>query len=390
MAGTNQQQSPGDGVARPVIPLQNTEELPAIEIIDEDAGSDNTRTDPKQPTEGGQAGQYEYDAEGGTEGQGSDARLSNFQRNQQPVATVEQPQPGETQEQMTARQRRRQREKDARNRERAELVRLRAENARLAQGHQQLDARVANVEKAGIDGQIAAIEVEIQRAQTVMARAVESQNGDDMAQALEIRDQFRDRLAQLKAQKKAGGVVELPSQEQVQAPQDVRLPNGLTQAQVHYARIFSGRHQWFNANQSVRDRDSDMVRQIDGEMLAEGLNPSQPEYWVELERRVQEDMPHKFQEPANEGGQQPNGGQQPARQQTNNGRGNGPAGRASGGPKLPGGGSGGSGAGNGSVKFHLSKARKDAMIASGAWEDPAAKERQIRYYMKWDNENPSS
>ena len=188
-----------------------------------------------------------------------------------------------------------------------------------------------------------------------MARAVEAQNGDDVATALEIRDQFRDRLMQLKAMKKAGGNTEQSTTQD--QPADVRLPNGLTQAQVHYARIFAGRHQWFNTNQKVRDADSDSVRQIDAEMVAQGLNPSDPTYWVELERRIQEDMPHKFQQAA-DNDQQPNGGQQPNRQQTNNGRGNnGSAGRASGGPKLPGGGSGGPGAGNGPVKFHLSTLR---------------------------------
>lgn len=385
MAGENQGQQPGDGVKRPVIPLQNTEQLPAIEIIDEDESGTVQRADQGQPhpEDKERAGQYEYVPEG-EEGaqQGNDARLAHFQKDQ---TNTEQPQPGETPEQLSARQRRRQRDKDTRNRERTELAQLRVENTRLKQGLQHVDARVSNVERAGIDGQISSIEVEIKRADTVMARAMEAQNGSDFVQAQEIRDQFRDRLSQLKAQKAQG---DERSQAQEQEPTQARMPNGLTQAQVSYARIFAGRHPWFNTNTGVRDGDSDTVRQIDGEMMAAGMNPSQPAYWVELERRIQEDMPHKFQESANDGGQQ-SGGQQPNRQQQN-GRGNGTNGRASGGPRLPGGGSGGAGAGNGGpVKFHLSKARKDAMVASGAWDDSAQRDRQIRYFMKWDAENPA-
>ena len=376
MAGETQQQR-GNGITSPVIPLQNTE--PEIEIV-EDAAAQAVQAPaefPHDASDPDRAGAYEYDPE--EAGAQADARTGHAQQG----AADDQAAPGETPEQLTARQRRRAREKATRDRERSELIRLRAENARLVQGQQQLDARVSNVEQAGIDGQISTLESEIARANLVMKRAMEAQNADDFVQAQEIRDAFRDRLVKLKNAKEQASTQQRTTE---QAPAERTLPGGFTQSQVAYARIFAGRHPWFNTNPNVRHGDSDMVRQIDAEMLAEGANPSTPEYWVELERRVQEDMPNASQQAANDGGGQQNGGQQANRQ--GNQRGNGANGRAPGGPKLPGSGAGGSGAGGGSVKFHLSAARKQAMIDSGQWDDPERRTRQIKYFMKWDKEHP--
>lgn len=367
------QQTAGNGVVQPVIPQQNTE--PVIEIVEEDAARAIVPTQDTQPhpTDADRAGSYDYDTEDDTAGQQSDARTGHAQQGDGGQAAA-----GETQEQLTARQRRRRRENAARDRERQELATLRQENARLRQGQQQIDSRLSAVEQAGIDGQISSIETELSRANLVMKRAMEAQNADDFVQAQEIRDAFRDRLAKLRAQKEQ-------STRQAESPQQAAtptMPDGMTQAQVHFARIFASRHPWFNPNLNARDRDSDSVRQLDGEMLREGLDPSKPEYWIELERRIQEDLPHKFQA-ANEGGGQSNGGAQPRQQGTAQNA----NGRASGGPKLPGSGAGSSGAGGGVVKFHLSAARKQAMIDTGNWDDPVRRERQIRYFMKWDADN---
>lgn len=380
MAGETQQQR-GNGITAPVIPIQNQE--PEIEIVEDSAAQavQSPQEFPHDASDPDRAGSYEYDPEDQNAEQQTDARTGHAQQG----VVDDQAAAGETPEQLTARQRRRAREKAARDRERSELIRLRAENARLVHGQQQLDARVSNVEQAGIDGQISTLESEIARANLVMKRAMEAQNADDFVQAQEIRDAFRDRLGKLKSAKEQATV----QQRTEQAPPEQRLlPGGFTQAQVSYAQIFAGRHPWFNTNPGQRDQRSDMVRQLDNEMLAEGHNPSTPEYWVELERRVKDEVPQASQQAAN-GGDQQGGGQQPNRQ-GNNVRGNGANGRASGGPKLPGSGAGGSGAGGGSVKFHLSAARKQAMIDSGQWDDPERRTRQIKYFMKWDKEHPQS
>lgn len=355
-----------------------------IEIIEEGAG---TTTDQHQRGEGDaeRAGQYQYDSEGGEEEEG-DARTGHAQQG----GTVQADQQGGTQQDQTARQRRRQREKIARDRERSELVRLRQENAALHANQRQLDSRISNVEVNGIDGQIASLESEIQRANSVMRRAMESQNGEDFVRAQEIRDVLRDRLTGLKGQKTTattqrgeaqGGRQQVPPGQQL-------LPNGLHPQQVQFAQIFKTRHPWYDTAQGTRDQDSLSIQQLDNEMMNEGFNPTLPEYWVELERRVQEDLPHRFQQNAgNAGGNQGGGGGPNAMNNGNGQKGNG--GRPAGGPRLPGNSSNGGGNGGQPLKFHLSAARKQALIDLGVYGDPAAMKKHIQSFMAWDKDHPT-
>lgn len=342
------------GSPKPVIP-QVTE--PEIEVVEE--GEETQRAAPAA-AEGETAGTYEY-PEGEEQG---DARTGHAQ---QETAGGEAGDASLTPEQLTARQRRRAREKEARNRERSDLIRLRQENEQLRANQQRLDSRVANVEISGIDGQIQALEGEVAKANSVMKRAMEAQNGEDFVRAQEFRDVFRDRLNGLKKQKDDVTKAAKPNGGDVQAP------NGLTTQQVQFARIFVQRHPWYK--QDASDEDSRSVQQIDNEMVAQGLNPSTPEYWLELERRVRSDVPHKFKAANDEPDKQTNGRVPPANR--------------SGGPRLPGGGGGGGGgAGGGPVKFHLSKERKEALITMGVYDDPEKRMKHIKSFIRWDKDNP--
>jgi hypothetical protein len=349
-----------------------------IEIIEE-GGTAVTATTPVK--EGGQqaTGQgYDYPEDGEDDGrqQTGDTRTGQVSGGGETQAEA-----GGTTEQ-TARQRRRQRDNERRRADRAELVTLRQEVARLKGRFEEQDARIANSEAQGIDGQIANVEAEIARAATIMSRAMAAQNGDDFAKAMEIRDALRDQRGRLLAQKESMG----GSQTEEGAATGGRVqradPRQLSAQQVQFARIFATRHPWYKHGSA--DQDSQMVVQLDNEMTAQGLNPSTPEYWMELETRIREEMPHKFQTEGagGQGGQKVNGnGQQ-------NGTGNT---RTTGGPKLPGSGNaGGSGASSGGpIKFHLSPARKQALVDLGVWDDPEQRMKHIRRFVEWDKANPS-
>lgn len=335
---------------------------PEIEIVEE--GEQGTTTTQAAP-EGEHAGEYDYEPDAGTEE--GDARTGHVQ---QEVTAGEPGDANLSQEQLTARQRRRQREKASRQREQAELSRLRQENAQLVQNQRSLDSRLSNVELSGIDGQIQTLETEVARANTVMKRSMEAQNGDDFVRAQEIRDAFRDRLIKLKGQKDEA------TRQATVAPQQ-QMPNGLTPQQVQYARIFTARHPWYDHN--ARDTTSQGVQQIDNEMIAQGHNPSTPEYWMELERRVRDEFPDKFKEKQGAGQGDPEPEPRPARVNGGNGRGAG--------PRLPGGGGGGGGAGGGPVKFHLSAARKQALIDLGVYDDPVKRMQHVKSFIAWDKMN---
>lgn len=356
---------------KPLIPPQQTDE--EIQVIEEGEDAGGGAAQPRDPKEE-RAGEYEYEPEGDEE-EGGDSRVAHADPAQQ---VADEGEPAGNQ-QLTPRQRRRQRERDATRRERAELIRLRTENTQLRNAHQGLDARLQNVEQSGIAGQISNLEVEISKANGVMKRAMEAQNGDDFIRAQEIRDVLRDRLLRLKDQDGGAQRADEGQQDQRQRQTPQGNPN-LTPQQVQFARIFVSRHNWYDPN--ARDQDSKAVQQIDNEMVAQGLNPTTPEYWVELERRVKEDLPHKFQQEGRDG---------PGSQRQNAVNNNPATGdRRAGGPKLPGGGGGASNAAGGPVKFHISAARKQALVDLGVWENPAERNKHIKRFIAWDKDNAAA
>jgi hypothetical protein len=346
---------------------------PEIEIIEEGEGG-NAQSQQRDATDTERAGQYDYDQDEGEEG---DARTGHSQGGE--VGSDGRQGAENTQQEQTARQRRRQREKMARDRERSELIRLRQENAALVANQQQLDSRLSNVEVSGIDGQISSLESEIQRASSVMRRAMESQNGEDFVRAQEIRDVLRDRLTGLKAQKAEASQRTEQAQGGQQRPQ-AQLPNGLHPQQIQFARIFVQRHPWYDTRNGTKDGDSQQVQQLDNEMMNQGFDPKTAEYWVELERRVQEEIPHKFQQAA---ANQGNNSGPNAMNNGSNGR------RPAGGPRLPGGSSNGGGNGGQPLKFHLSALRKQALIDLGVYDDPVQRNKHIKSFMAWDKDHPT-
>lgn len=361
---------------------------PEIEVVEDGETGQQPVNAGEQPN----AGQgYDYPDENDDANQGGDSRVGAVSGGGETAQQADGQQV--SQQELSARQRRRQRERNARNAERSELIRLRQEVSELRSRQDQTDSRIVNSEAAGLDGQIQSLESEVQRATTVMSRAMVAQNAEDYAQALTIRDALRDRLIGLKQQKASfeqGGRVQ-DNQGGGQGGQgQTHQGASLTPNQIQFAKIFASRHPWYKHGSN--DQDSQMVVQIDNEMTAQGLNPNTPEYWMELEHRIREDMPHKFQQQVatNDGGQQQNTGNGQG-QKVNNGNGQNGAGntRRAGGPKLPGSGNaGGSGAGGGSpVKFHLSPARKQALIDLGVWDDPDQRMKHIKSFIQWDKDH---
>ena len=198
-----------------------------------------------------------------------------------------------------------------------------------------------------------------------MSRAMAAQNGEDFVEAQNIRDVLRDRLNALRQVKQAQ---EYRAQQSDARPAEQPTGWQPTKEQVFNARTFLSRHPWYQIN--GRDEDSRTVTSIDNEMMAEGGNPSAAEYWMELERRINEELPHRALKRQQGGGEPPRGG-------------NGGAG----GPRLPGG--GGSGGAGGVQKFHLSAARKQALIDLGVYDDPEKRMKHIRRFIEWDKANPT-
>lgn len=62
--------------------------------------------------------------------------------------------------------------------------------------------------------------------------------------------------------------------------------------QKELTTAFMKRHTWFDP--SSQDPTSTAVRAIDGGVLKDGFDPSNQDYWDELESRLRTEMPHRF------------------------------------------------------------------------------------------------
>ena len=119
---------------------------------------------------------------------------------------------------------------------------------------------------------------------------------------------------------------------------------------------FQEKHPWWNSK--GRDKDSKVVLRLDNEIAEEGYDPAEPEYWEELERRVREELPHRFS------------GENGAREQRS--------------PRV---GAGSTEAGTRKLNKNYVKItpeRKQAMIDAGAWDDPDKRKRMLKRYRDYD------
>jgi hypothetical protein len=186
-------------------------------------------------------------------------------------------------------------------------------------------------------------------AERVLARSMESQNGDDFAKALQHRDEAQSEIQQLSQYKQNA------TQRQVQAPSQ-QQPR-VDPVAVSYYKQFVEEHPWFDQNGG--NEESAIALAIDTSLVKEGYQPNTEEYWDELHDRLERRIPEKFQKTA-------------------------PKREARGGPAMPT--SKNNSSTGGKVEFHLSAARKQALIDSGIWDDPAARKKSIEYYRNYDRE----
>ena len=247
------------------------------------------------------------------------------------------------------RTKRRQLQKQAKERSQRELEYLRQQNAAMEARLRAVEGNTLSQQAQSIDQQYQRALYEAQQAETIIARAVEAGNGDDVSVALRLRDEAKERAQQLGMAKQQA---EQYAQQAAQPQADPRV--------VDYAKQWLDANPWYNPQ--GRDEDSAVTKAIDNALAAEGWNPSSEEYWHELTRRVASRI----------GGDD----EAPARSQAAPRR------------KAP---------PTGTTREHapvstknevvVTAERKQAMIDAGVWDDPVARTRYLKAYQAYDREN---
>ena len=126
---------------------------------------------------------------------------------------------------------------------------------------------------SAIDQRIAQAQADVKQAESIIARAVEAGNGDDVATAMRLRDEAQYEAQQLWQQKQQ---VEQVRQQHANPGPDPRV--------VNYAKEWMDANPWYDPR--GRDEDSAITKVIDNQLAAEGYNPKDADYWHELTRRV--------------------------------------------------------------------------------------------------------
>ena len=243
------------------------------------------------------------------------------------------------------RAKRRELQRRARDNAKRELEFLRQQNADLVNRVQAIEGNTYSQQAQTIEQRYQQAVYEAQQAELIMARAVEAGNGDDMAQALRIRDEAKERAQQLAYQHQQA---QQYAQQAVQPRTDPRV--------VDYAKQWLDANPWYSPQ--GRDEDSAITKAIDNSLAAEGWNPASEEYWHELTRRVATRI--------GDGG---------ATERTPR-------------RKAP---------PTGNTREHtptrtrnevvVTPERKAAMIEAGIWDDPVRRTSQLKAYQAYDREN---
>lgn len=154
------------------------------------------------------------------------------------------------------------------------------------------------------------------------------------------------------------------------AEQEQRRPKFNPVELKRHADGFVKQYEWFDPKGG--DKDSRIVLRLDRELGAEGkLKPDSSAYWRELGKRVEEELPSRFEDdPDPDRGER--GGRREEREQR-------PQRRA-----HVGGGSRETAGGGGTGVFHLSRDRIQAMKDAGMWDDAKARASMIKRYQQED------
>ena len=219
---------------------------------------------------------------------------------------------------------------------------LHNQNEALTARIQQLEAKTSGDSLQHIEDGIRGAHAQYQDARSRYLIAVKSNDAAAQLEAQEMMTEARTAFDAL--HQKRNTFIEKPAHTEVQQ----RRPEPLDPKTALLSQAWMQKNaDWYDP--LCRDVISQEAAKVDAEVRADGFDPTTPDYWAELDDRLVEKgvKGTRTTKPAITGG----------------------SGRESRG---------------GSGTFTLSKARKDAMVEAGLWDDPKLRARTIKRYQEHD------
>ena len=259
-----------------------------------------------------------------------------------------------------------------RNRRRAKKYLIRKTNEekdlrlqQLARENEEFKRRLANVERESKQSQISRMDKEIEDQQVrleyakmKLAEAGSASDGEAIVEAQTLWRQAEDALNALKYKKHQA---EQEANKPQQRTTEYQAPDPAIQRN---AADWMKRNAWYDPNST--DRDAMVAKKHDEAMVTEGWDPKDPDYWDELDSRLQKALPHRYTTNTDSN----SAVRKPRNVVGSSGR---EASAAFGGTNRN--------------QFILSPERVKAMKEAGAWDNPVRKKAMIDSFIKYDRAN---
>jgi len=235
------------------------------------------------------------------------------------------------------------------------LQALQRENEEFKRRLSQLERNTKAEHVVRIDKNIEDAQTRFEYAKMKIAEATQNQDGQGMVDAQLLLQNASDEVRELKQMRnQADQELKRPQQNNAQDPAIARRAN-------EWVR----RNSWYDS--SLRDPDSKVAKKMDELMVAQGWNPTDPDYWDELDSRLQKELPHRYNDRNDD---EKRNVRRPRNVVGSAGR------EAS-----------ASYGGSNRSQFVLSPERVKAMKDAGAWDNPERKAKMIKQFMAYDRAN---
>lgn len=237
-----------------------------------------------------------------------------------------------------------QREESARNKIKA----LERHNEELARRLAAVESTASSYQFAQIDKAIEDEQTRVEYAKMKMMQAAQAGDAAGQVEYLEQLTEAKQRLNQAQHYK-------TQQLEAAKAPkQNVPTPVG-TEVQKNATKWLK-KNSWYDPQ--ARDTDSRIAKVVDQELVADGWDPADPEYWEELDSRLASRLPHRY---TSQGGVKkranPTAGSRTVASTQKAGT------------------------------ITLSRERVQAIKDAGAWDDVSKRNKMIRAYAEYDRAN---
>ena len=227
---------------------------------------------------------------------------------------------------------------------------LEKRNEELARRLAAVESTASSFKFAQIDKAVEDEATRVEYAKMKMLQAAQSNDLEGQMEYLEQLTEAKDRLKQAQYHKKQ-------QLEQAKTPKQ-NVPNPVNTEVQQNATRWLKKNSWYDPE--ARDTDSRIAKVVDQELATDGWDPSDPEYWDELDNRLQSRLPHRYT----------------ARGNSNNKRAAGPtaSSRVAEASAKPG-------------TITLSRDRVQAIKDAGAWDNVEKRNKMIRAYASYDRQN---